>query len=95
MGRVECINIPGLELLFYSGDHGPPHFHAKRKGEWEIRVFFLWSTNVEMKYNVKWPKGSAGPSSRVVRLLHRQVMMNQIQLTGEWKCKVLGVSPND
>lgn len=26
-------------MWFYSGDHEPPHFHARRPGEWEARVF--------------------------------------------------------
>lgn len=41
MPRVECFEVPGLDLRFHSHDHRPAHFHARKPGEWEIRVFFL------------------------------------------------------
>ena len=28
-------------MVFLSGDHGPPHFHAERAGEWRAKVYFL------------------------------------------------------
>ena len=39
MPRLEAFSIPGLDLFFNSLDHLPPHFHARRRGEWEIRVY--------------------------------------------------------
>jgi len=39
--RIDCITLLGVELVFYSGDHRPPHFHAIRRGEFDYRVFFL------------------------------------------------------
>ena len=44
MSRVDCIALSGIELVFYSADHRPPHFHAIRRGEFNYRVFFLAST---------------------------------------------------
>ena len=41
MSRVESFSVPGVECWFYSNDHRPPHFHARRRGEWSVRVFFL------------------------------------------------------
>lgn len=41
MPRVECFEVPGLDLRFHSHDHRPAHFHARSAGEWEIRVYFL------------------------------------------------------
>lgn len=41
MPRVTCFEVPGVELRFHSHDHRPAHFHARRVGEWEIRVYFL------------------------------------------------------
>jgi hypothetical protein len=38
---LKSFSIVGLKLWFYSNDHEPPHFHAKRKGEWEVKVKFL------------------------------------------------------
>jgi hypothetical protein len=36
MPKVKCFEIPGLYFWFWSDDHDPPHFHAKRRGEWEL-----------------------------------------------------------
>jgi hypothetical protein len=36
--RLDAFSVAGLELFFNSLDHLPPHFHARRPGEWEIRV---------------------------------------------------------
>ena len=41
MARVAAFEIGGIDCWFYAQDHRPPHFHARRKGEWEFRVFFL------------------------------------------------------
>ena len=41
MAIVRAFEIPGLTLWFWSNDHEPPHFHAKRRGEWEVKVHFL------------------------------------------------------
>ena len=61
-GRVSCFQLDGLDCTFNSNDHGPPHFHAKRRGDWESRGYFLlpvdrmldpsWGTN-------RWLAGSA------------------------------------
>lgn len=39
MARVEAFAVPGVRMLFYSGDHRPPHFHARRRGRWHARVY--------------------------------------------------------
>ncbi len=41
MATVEAFQIEGLKLWFWSNDHEPPLFHAKRAGEWEVKVHFL------------------------------------------------------
>ena len=41
MGKVESFNLDGLDLFFNSHDHLPPHFHVRKPGQGEIRVFFL------------------------------------------------------
>ena len=41
MARVRAFQIEGVYCWFYSDDHEPPHFHAKREGEWEVKVRFL------------------------------------------------------
>src|ERR1017187_7070431 len=44
VGRVEAFALDGLELWFNSSDHLPEHVHVKRRGQWEIRVYFLLCT---------------------------------------------------
>ena len=54
MGRLETFSVPGCRCWFYSGDHGPPHFHAGAPGEWEVRVFFLQDPVMyEVKYMLR------------------------------------------
>jgi hypothetical protein len=52
MGRISCFGLEGIQCWFNSQEHKPPHFHAKRRGEWEVRVHFLKS-RTEM-VEVKW-----------------------------------------
>jgi hypothetical protein len=40
MGKVSCFKLEGIECWFNSQEHRPAHFHAKRKGQWHIRVYF-------------------------------------------------------
>ena len=41
MPKVDAFSLPGLEVLFYSGDHLPPHIHVRKTGKWEIRLYFI------------------------------------------------------
>jgi hypothetical protein len=41
VATVRAFRVPGLKIWFWSQDHEPPHFHAKREGEWEMKVHFL------------------------------------------------------
>ncbi len=41
MVTVSAFSLSGLKIWFWSNDHEPPHFHVKRRGEWEIKVAFL------------------------------------------------------
>ena len=45
MGTVEAFTLDGLKLWINSSDHLPPHMHASRRGQWEIRIFFLECTD--------------------------------------------------
>lgn len=51
MGRLTLFSVDGLDLRFYSSDHEPPHFHARKPGSWEVRIFLLEST-----YSVRWQR---------------------------------------
>jgi hypothetical protein len=41
MTKVACFSVTGIEMWIPSGDHEPPHFHARKPGEWSARVYFL------------------------------------------------------
>ena len=41
MATVSYFTVPGIEMWIVSGDHEPPHFHARRRGEWSAKVLFL------------------------------------------------------
>lgn len=49
MPKLVCFEIPGLSCWFWSNDHDPPHFHAKKEGEWEIRVKFTEASEAESR----------------------------------------------
>ena len=84
MPRVDCISLAGIELVFYSGDHLPPHFHAIRRGEFNYRVFFLESrlTMLQAKHE---KRPMAGPSRRA---LFRLIEDNRAALLEEFERKV-------
>ena len=54
MPKVKCFEISGLYCWFWSNDHDPPHFHAKRNGEWELTVKFLEGKG--SMFEIKWGK---------------------------------------
>ena len=89
MPPVDAISIPGLDLVFLSDDHWPPHFHAKRRGEWEIRVYIQTTTEADLHYDLKWPKRrGAGPDGSLQRELRKRVVKHREKLLKEWNEKV-------
>ena len=86
MSRVESFSVPGVECWFYSNDHRPPHFHARRRGEWSVRVFFL---EEEARMIEVIGDSSAGPSRRQARQLLSLAKAHRAALLGEWERKVL------
>lgn len=49
MGKVSSFKLEGIECWFYSNEHKPPHFHAKRSGQWHVVVNFLESRSEMIK----------------------------------------------
>ena len=86
MGRVEAFVLEGLKLWINSSDHLPPHFHASRRGQWEIRVFFLECTDTNLVFNVKW--GRQGPSATDRSAILGPVLEHRVKLLQEWEQKV-------
>jgi hypothetical protein len=87
MGRIQCFEIAGCVCWFYSRDHRPPHFHVKRSGEWEIRVFFHEEPPY---YDEVWAVGCI--PGRVLREVLAHASSFREQLYIEWSEKV---APND
>lgn len=82
MATVESFEIDGLKIWFWSNDHEPPHFHAKRNGEWEVRASFMLDRS-EMIEIESWSKKT--PSKKMLKKLtslaekHRGALLTQWQ----------------
>jgi hypothetical protein len=88
LGKVESFNLDGLDLFFNSHDHWPPHFHVRKPGQWEIRVFFLLCNQENgLNFQVKWP-ANAKISSKEKKQILDHVLANRSKLLSEWEAKV-------
>ena len=83
--------MTGLALWFNSNDHLPPHFHAERLGDWEIKVHFMRvrSEMVELVYTAR-PRH---PTKRELRDLLLQSERHRVDLLKEFEDKVNVKSP--
>jgi hypothetical protein len=88
VGKVDAVVLEGLDLWFNSSDHLPPHLHARRRGEWEIRVYFLLCTDDELAFDCKWAKKY--PSAKVLARIRKAVVECRVELLREWEQKVCG-----
>jgi len=81
MARVRCFEIAGVQCYWISGDHDPPHFHARRPGEWHYVVNFLQPRGrmLRVKREVKRIAGS------VRRALCTRAEANLDALLDEWQ----------
>jgi hypothetical protein len=86
VGKVAAVAIAGLELWFNSDDHLPPHLHAEKSGEWEVRVYFL-RDRAEM-FDTKWTTRPGRPSRGELRDLAALVEGSRAALLAEWEQKV-------
>jgi hypothetical protein len=81
MARVRAFQIDGLHLWFWSGDHEPPHFHAKKSGQWEVKVRFLLPANEMIE--VKWQEGRLSTSQ--LNQLRNLAEEHRVALLEEWE----------
>ncbi len=92
MGKVEAFEIEGLEAWFNSQDHHPPHLHIRRRGEWEIRVFFLECSEGRLNFELKWgqrrKRRKKGPSPQAQASILDEVLKHRTELLLEWERKV-------
>lgn len=84
MPKIKCISVAGIELWFWSDDHNPPHFHAKRAGQWEVKVKFLESGSGMLE--VVWAKKAMSKQDR--RQLIVEVESHRQEILKEWEAKV-------
>ena len=89
LGKVTAFIVAGLDLWFNSSDHLPPHFHARKPGAWEIRIFFLECTPGNLVVTVKWPPNVDGPSRKERDALIRGAIDHRPELLVEWENKVV------
>jgi hypothetical protein len=81
MATVRAFQMAGLKLWFWSNDHEPPHFHAKRSGEWEVKVHFLWEPSEMIE--VVW--ADKKPSSKVLKSLTALAEEHRAELLAQWE----------
>ena len=75
-----------MKLWFYPNDHEPPHFHAKRRGEWEFRINFLRSP--EAMFELVWAMKKRPMSKADRELLREMVEEHRLEILREWELKV-------
>ena len=86
MANLEAFSMTGIKLWFWPNDHNPPHFHAKRTGEWEIKVRFLESD--EAMLEIAWAKKKKSISRTDRKTLIEQVKKHRFEIFREWEQKV-------
>jgi hypothetical protein len=84
MGKLSSFSIEGMQCWFNSQDHKPPHFHAKKSGQWEYRIFFMKKA-AEM-LEVKWQKTRISRQDRTT--LCDEASECRPELLKEWEEKV-------
>jgi hypothetical protein len=81
MATVRAFRVAGLQLWFWSNDHEPPHFHAKKAGQWEVKVYFLLPPGEMIE--VQWCESP--PSSKSLGRLCLLAEQNRAALLEEWE----------
>jgi hypothetical protein len=76
---VRCASVTGLETWFNSRDHLPPHFHAERVGQWEVRVMFM---RQPPEFEPCW---GCQPSGRDQKRLRSVAERHRLELLSEWE----------
>ncbi|MBI5488818.1 MAG: DUF4160 domain-containing protein [Deltaproteobacteria bacterium] len=89
MGKVSAFTLEGLDLWFNSSDHLPPHFHARKPGRWEVRVFLLLCADGHLAFEKRWPPGRPGPRAQERDAILRATLKHRAELLQEWEQKVL------
>ena len=91
--KVTAFAIAGLDLFFHTLDHCPPHFHALKPGEWEIRIDIDRTSEANglvytIKFPKKLPKGYSPLSRKEEKELLKYVIEKKVELLSQWQAKV-------
>ena len=81
MATVRAFQIERLKIWFWSNDHEPPHFHAQKSGEWEIKVSFMLDP-AEM-IEVKW--GEKAVPAKTLKTICSLAEQHRIELLEQWE----------
>ena len=84
MSKIECFSLDGIECVFYSNDHGDPHFHAIKADCWEVRVFFLRVRDQMIEEKRAWKRRGATDLNALKDL----AVSHRADLLDEWQSKV-------
>ncbi len=86
MSRVKAFKIGGITMTIPSGDHEPAHFHARKAGEWEAKVYIRESRE-QMIEPIRPPDAKIKGKDR--RAIVEGVEKHRAELLAEWeKCQV-------
>ena len=66
-------------MWFNSNDHLPPHFHAEKKDEWEVKVMFM---REPPELEPCWRTKPSGPDQKRLRAAAEQ---HRLELLTEWE----------
>jgi hypothetical protein len=77
--NVRCVTLTGLELWFNSRDHLPPHFHAEKVGQWEVRVMFM---RQPVELELRW---GSEPTGKDQKRLRSAADAHRLALLVEWE----------
>ena len=86
MGKIDCFSLDGLEVWLHSHDHRPPHFHARKAGGWEVRVYFLES-EWDALFDVARSTAGVVPKS-ALKPLAKMAATHRAALLLEWETKL-------
>lgn len=85
MGEVACFRIEGVRCWFWSQDHRPPHFHAKKRGEWHFKVWFMRKQAAMLE---RMPELRGRISAPDRKALQQMAADYRAKLLQEWEQKV-------
>ncbi len=83
MTQLKCFAIAGIKLWFWPADHEPPHFHAKRAGEWEYKIYFL--EGEATMFEEFWTKKKARMSRQDKQAIVDMVTAHRFAILQEWE----------